>query len=287
MKLHIPSLAFASIAVLALSPAGAFAQDSGHQVLVPAGTLLRCTMDEPNFSSKTADVGDPVLCSLTGMTVAGRSVFPRGSYLGGHLEAEKDPGHFVGKGYLQLEFDHLGLPDGQVNVLAKVIGAKGYQVDRHGDIEGKGHAVRDTFEWLFPPMWPEKIITLPLRGPRPTLKGEEQLTLRLMDDVSVPAQPIPGWHYFNGAYSEDGPSQAPSVQRTSYSGDGSTASTTKSIVVLRNGMSFLATSLRIDGNCLIYSTSNEQVGTLRLEEVDWTKTEQANADSGMTLALNR
>ena len=26
---------------------------------VPAGTLLRCTLDEPNFSSRTAQIGDP------------------------------------------------------------------------------------------------------------------------------------------------------------------------------------------------------------------------------------
>src|SRR5262249_58423215 len=28
-------------------------------LLVPAGTLLQCTMHEPNFSSKTAAIGDP------------------------------------------------------------------------------------------------------------------------------------------------------------------------------------------------------------------------------------
>ena len=31
-------------------------------ILLPAGTLLRCTLDEPNFSSKTAEEGDPILC---------------------------------------------------------------------------------------------------------------------------------------------------------------------------------------------------------------------------------
>jgi hypothetical protein len=41
-------------------------------------------------------------------------------------------------------------------------------------------------EWLIPPLWPWKIITLPARGPRPTLKGEEQITLRLMDDIVIP-----------------------------------------------------------------------------------------------------
>ena len=31
---------------------------AAQDLLVPAGTLLQCTMDEPNFSSATASVGD-------------------------------------------------------------------------------------------------------------------------------------------------------------------------------------------------------------------------------------
>jgi hypothetical protein len=157
-----------------------------QDILVPAGTLLRCTLDEPNFSSATADIGDPVVCHLSSLREFGQNVFPRGSYLGGHLEADKEPGHFVGKGYLKLEFDRIGFPSSDIPVPSKVISAKGYKVDRHGDIVGRGHATRDTVEWLIPPLWPWKIITLPARGPRPTLKGEEQITVRLMDDIQVP-----------------------------------------------------------------------------------------------------
>jgi len=162
--------------------ANAKAQD----ILVPAGTLLRCTLDEPNFSSATADIGDPVICHLSSLREFGQNVFPRGSYLGGHLEADKEPGHFVGKGYLKLEFDRIGFPSSDVPVPSKVIAAKGYKVDRHGDIVGHGHPRRDVVEWMIPPLWPWKIITLPKRGPRPTLKNEEQITVRLMDDIQVP-----------------------------------------------------------------------------------------------------
>jgi hypothetical protein len=162
----------------------AMAQD----ILVPAGTLIRCTLDEPNFSSATADIGDPVICHLNSLREFGQSVFPRGSYLGGHLEADKEPGHFVGKGYLKLEFDRIGFSSTDVPVPSKVIAAKGYKVDRHGDIVGRGHPKRDVVEWLIPPLWPWKIITLPARGPRPTLKGESQVTVRLMDDIQVPRQ---------------------------------------------------------------------------------------------------
>src|SRR5271169_5318862 len=154
--------------------------------LVPAGTLLQCTLDEPNFSSATAAVGDPVLCHLRTMQEFGKTMFPRGSMLGGHLEAEKDPGHFVGKGYLRITFDRVILPYGDMPVPAKVIQARGYKVDKQGDIDGKGHATRDVVEWMLPPLWPWKILTLPFRGPRPTLKGEEPLELRLMDDIVIP-----------------------------------------------------------------------------------------------------
>jgi len=165
---------------------GAQASTKAQDILVPAGTLLRCTMDEPDLSSKTADIGDPVICHLAALRQFGKTVFPRGSYLGGHLEADKEPGHFWGKGYLKIEFDRIGFPESDIPVPSKIIAAKGYRVDKKGDIVGKGHATRDTVEWLIPPLWPWKILTLPARGPRPTLKGEEQITVRLMDDIDVP-----------------------------------------------------------------------------------------------------
>ena len=165
---------------------GVQASTKAQDILVPAGTLLRCTLDEPNFSSATADIGDPVICHLAALRQFGKTVFPRGSYLGGHLEADKEPGHFWGKGYLKIEFDRIGFPESDIPVPSKIISAKGYKVDKKGDIVGKGHATRDTVEWLIPPLWPWKILTLPARGPRPALKGEEQVTVRLMDDIDVP-----------------------------------------------------------------------------------------------------
>jgi len=157
-----------------------------QDVLIPAGTLLHCTLDEPNLSSATVAVGDPVICHMRSIQEFGHVVFPRGTYLGGHVEAEKEPGHFVGKGYLKLQFDRIGLPTSDLPVPSKIIAAKGLKVDKDGDIKGHGHATRDIVEWMFPPLWPWKLIMLPARGPRPTLKGEEQVTLRLMDDVMVP-----------------------------------------------------------------------------------------------------
>jgi hypothetical protein len=45
---------------------------SAREVVLPAGTLLQCTLNEPNFSSATAAVGDPVLCHLKGTTEFGQ-----------------------------------------------------------------------------------------------------------------------------------------------------------------------------------------------------------------------
>ena len=141
-------------------------------MVLPAGTLLQCTMNEPNFSSATVAVGDPVLCHLHSVTEFGQQAFPRGSYLVGHLEAAQNPGHFWGKGYMKVQFDRIGMPQGDRPLDAKVISTRGYKVDKEGDIRGKGHAKRDVVEWMLPPLWPWKILMLPARGPRPTLKGE-------------------------------------------------------------------------------------------------------------------
>jgi hypothetical protein len=166
---------------------------------------LQCTLNEPNFSSATAAVGDPVLCHLRALTEFGQQAFPRGSYLVGHLESAKDPGHFFGKGNLKLQFDRIGLPSGDLPLEAKVIATRGYKVDKEGKIDGKGHVKRDIIEWMLPPLWPWKVIMLPARGPRPALKGETALSLRLMDDVEIPqvAQTIsPGWHFFGHVRNE-------------------------------------------------------------------------------------
>jgi hypothetical protein len=176
------SLALVALGVVSSLSSAASARDQ----LLPAGTILQCTLNEPNFSSATVEIGDPVLCHLRGVAEFGDQVFPRGSYLVGHLESAKDPGHFFGKGYLKLQFDRIGLPSGDLPLDAKVIATRGYKVDSEGKIDGKGHAKRDVAEWMLPPLWPWKVVMLPARGPRPKLKGETTLSLRLMDDVQIP-----------------------------------------------------------------------------------------------------
>jgi hypothetical protein len=156
------------------------------ELTVPAGTLLQCTLDEPNFSSRTAQVGDPILCHIRSLAMFGHPVFPRGAYVSGRLEDFRNPGHFFGKGRLKLEFVSLTVPGGTFPLSAKVVSVPHYRVDAEGSIRGRGHARRDAVEWAIPVMWPEKIITLPMRGPRPTLKGETRVLLRILDDLSIP-----------------------------------------------------------------------------------------------------
>src|SRR6201987_3537141 len=176
-------VAFSALLRLPLvTPAASFAER-----LIPAGSIISCTVSEPRLSSKTANIGDPVLCRVSHVEMYGRSTFPYGSYMVGRFEDYKDPGHFVGKGWMELKFERMVVqPDTVIPVDARVVNVPGYNVDRQGRILGKGHPTRDIVEWSIPILWPIDLINLPRRGPRPTLKQETRLTLKVMDDFGVP-----------------------------------------------------------------------------------------------------
>lgn len=262
--------------------------------LVPAGTLLQCTMNEPNFSSATATVGDPVLCQLRIQQEFGRPMFPRGSMLGGHLEAEKEPGHFVGKGYLKIAFDRVILPYGDLPVPAKVIEAKGFKVDKKGDIDGTGHAKRDVAEWMIPVLWPWKVISLPMRGPRPTLKGEELLELRLMDDISIPAltaygpikpdrPPYPSMAQPRAVPGRSGDGVEPAaVQKTSSEGERVAGTRVRNaafrctILVLKSNETLMLSKYRRNGDELIFEQPDGTRGAVNLNAIDWRETTTRN-----------
>jgi hypothetical protein len=175
-----------ALSLLTLLLAAPISSYAGEQ-LIPAGSLISCTLSEPKLSSKTAAIGDSVLCQLGHAERYGRSVLPYDSYLVGRFEDYKDPGHFVGKGWMELRFDRMVIePDTVIPVDAKVVDVPGYSVDRYGRILGKGHAVKDTVTWMIPVLWPIDLINLPRRGPYPTLKEETRLTLKVMDDLGIP-----------------------------------------------------------------------------------------------------
>jgi hypothetical protein len=88
------------------------------------------------------------------------------------------------------------LPNNDVSLPGKIVAVHGYKVDKEGKIIGKGHPKRDIVEWMLPPLWPWKVLMLPARGPRPTLKGETAVTMRIMDDVVIPENALGNWHRF-------------------------------------------------------------------------------------------
>jgi len=296
---------------------GVQASTRAQDILVPAGTLLRCTLDEPNFSSATADIGDPVICHLAALRQFGKAVFPRGSYLGGHLEADKEPGHFVGKGYLKIEFDRIGFPESDIPVPSKIISAKGYKVDKKGDIVGKGHATRDTVEWLIPPLWPWKVLTLPARGPRPALKGEEQVTVRLMDDIDVPrigavarsVDHAPSSYHsqsfhkpaaLQGAESaskavtnisdeqsaaltpapaeNDSPGTLAPVQTPRTSAVATGQANRVRLIALKSENIYAVTNYHINGGSVSYVLTSGATGSVDITEVDWRATSRLNTE---------
>ena len=176
-----------SLVALSLMLASSLFADTGQRI-IPAGSLISCTVGEARISSKNTAVGDPVLCQVGYSELYGRSILPYNSFLEGRFEAYKDPGHFVGKGWMVLRFNRMFIePDTIIPIDARVVDVPGYRVDTHGRILGKGHAVRDTVEWMIPILWPIDMLNLPRRGPRPTLKEETRITLKVMNDLVVPA----------------------------------------------------------------------------------------------------
>src|SRR6516165_3188017 len=164
-------------AILAYLFIGTHLNLAARDVPLAAGNLLQCTLNEPNLSSRTVKVGDPIVCYARPEQIFGCSFFPRGTQWAGR---------FVGRGWIRLDFDRLILPNGIAPISARVISVRGFKVDAEGRILGHGHPKRDAAGWAVPVLWPEKIITLPLRGPRPALKGERLISLRLLDDVRLP-----------------------------------------------------------------------------------------------------
>lgn len=311
-------------AVLATFLLGLTIGASARDVVLPAGTLLQCTLNEPNFSSATAAVGDPVLCHLRGLTSFGQQAFPRGSYLVGHLESAKEPGHFFGKGNMRLQFDRIGLPSGDLPLYAKVIATRGYRVNREGEMVGKGHAKRDIVEWLLPPLWPWKVLMLPARGPRPALKNESVMTLRLMDDIQLPqvahgSAPLgPGWHYFgeprDGSFDEsqvretkpqfgvrdvtpvvdEKPAAVPQVSYASFVTRELPARAPVSPAVnhpgtpefvLKSGMVLAVDNFTYRNGRITYALAGGGEGVISTDEIDWSSTTRVNNARGVRLTL--
>jgi hypothetical protein len=290
---------------------------------VPAGTLLGCTLDEPNFSSQTARYGDPVLCKTSSVEMFGQRVIPRGAYLSARLRDYRDPGHFFGKGWLQLEFTSLTLPGGTVPLDAKVISAAHYKVNGEGKVQGRGHPTRDAIEWSIPILWPVKVLTLPARGPRPAFKGETRIELRLMEDVVIPesayvapgglpwrssslqpgllprrdeSDPVlpaarPGNAWAGGANltAQQRVPSAPVERRQTIPANNqprpSDAQHPLTLLVLRGGRVYLVAYYWVDRGNLAYTTGAGAPQRVPLDALDMAMTEELNAERGVSFLL--
>lgn len=283
-----------SVLLLLALPTAAFASDQ----LIPAGSLVQCTVSEPKLSSKTAAVGDPVLCQLGHIELYGRSVFPTQSYLEGRFEDYKDPGHLVGKGWMELKFDRMILPpDRVIPVSAKVVYVPHYPVDRDGRIHGKGHAVRDTVEWMIPVLWPIDLINLPRRGPRPVLKEETRLTLKIMDDLVVPnIEPTPRDPYgFSqrapASYSAPPAAPAPPANITYVDPPSPPAPVVRVapppvVLVLRDGSNLYAARYWYDaGGRVQYVAPTGYRYYIAVQQLDFAATIEANRRNGINFAV--
>lgn len=274
--------------------------------IIPAGSLVQCTVNEPKLSSKTTAVGDPILCSVSRSEAFGRAGIPYGSYLVGQFQDYKDPGHFYGKGWMELSFDRIVMqPNTVIPLSAKVVYVPNYPVDRDGKIRGKGHTTRDVVEWCIPVLWPIDVLTLPRRGPRPVLKAETRLTLKVMDDVTVPvpdaypaytnpygfaqrppvsyAPPPPPPQQYYAPQSYQQPAYAPPAAPTTYAYVAPPPPMT--VLVLRGGYRRMAREYWFEANGVRYVGPNGVPWVVPMQALDVPTTIAVNRSRGVVFAM--
>ena len=263
----------------------------GQEIIVPAGTIIQCTLEEANLSSKTVAPDDPILCNTGGLREFGVSVFPRGAYLGGRFAEARDPGHLWGKGWMQLEFDHIIMPDAELPISTKITSAPHLKVDLEGRIHGTGHARRDAIEWSIPVLWPEKIITLPNRGPRPVLKHEARISLKLMQDLSIP-QEVAGRMtrplVLPGAFRPSPPKAEPTLhQASTVSTFGQDrASTEGTLLIQKDGGGQLVKDYWFDsGQTIQFLSVDGTTGAFPIEALDFDRTVKLNRERGVGFVM--
>jgi hypothetical protein len=204
---------------------------------------------------------------------------------------------------MSIEFDRMILPGANVLPLsAKVINAPHNKVDAKGDIKGKGHPTRDSLLWTVPVFWPSKILTLPARGPFPTLKGETRLTLRLMEDVEVPFavanNGVPKPDYRPSAYRGSSSLYQPAstvqrddspVRRITYSEPRSMPSQRHgqvTVIALQAGTALIASHYWVEGEDLHCVSQDGSEQSVPLTLVDLAQTVRVNQERNVAFSLH-
>lgn len=163
---------------------------------------------------------------------------------------------------------------------------------------------------MLPPLWPWKVIMLPARGPRPQLKGETVLHLRLMDDVEVPqlAQTFgPGWHFFGHPQNESYDNAQVNDARPQLAVRGSFAVSASAqvsfakyddansnlvtlpgmpVFVLNTGTVLAVSGYGYQANRLSYTLASGGSGVISTDEINWDATTRVNAKRGIRLSLH-
>jgi hypothetical protein len=129
------------------------------------------------------------------------------------------------------------------------------------------------------------------------MKGEEQLTLRLMDDITLPASPTsheltPGWHRFGEPTSSIGPdlNRVPAGKASSTPAEvagtealiaptGNLGTAPRlTLIATKSGATYPVTKYRIDHDRLSYISRDGIERSIGATEVDWKTTSQLNAE---------
>jgi hypothetical protein len=216
---------------------------------------------------------------------------------------------------MEIDFDRLVLPGPEILPLsAKIISAPHYKIDPEGKIHGKGHPKRDAVEWAIPVLWPEKLLTLPARGPQPTIKGEFRIQLLLMEDMEIPGPmrassqiPMPptaspsyyrgpqDWRY-NGSFTPPATqsseqsmirpaSYTPNVAQTSPALSTQPAGPEPALLVLKDGSGVLASSYWLEGTSLHAVTQAGSEKVMPLEALDLSETVRFNQERNVGFEL--
>ena len=119
-------------------------------LVVPKKTDIFITL-ERTISTKVAQPNDKFYGRITvPVTSQNRIVIPVGSFILGHVQHIRRPGHLKGKGELTLTFDSIVFPDGITrNIEAAVQSSENYRTNHtqeEGKLEAPGSQGRETVE---------------------------------------------------------------------------------------------------------------------------------------------
>jgi len=168
-------------------------------------------------------------------------------------------------------------------------------------------------EWMIPVLWPIKLLTLPMRGPYPALKGETHLALRLMEDVEVPFPvaknyvPMPPWaspSSYRSSYDASAwaspqlqprfaPQQTATVTPAYYTQPAAAspqlsaqpAVQATTVIALNDGSAFLAREYWVQDGQIYCISADAQQRAFPLEKIDLNQTVRVNHERNVNFLL--